>query len=136
MPKDFSDWHTHKIGIDATQRKPLYFAKREVWWAAIGLNIGSEVDGKTNPTDHAPYTRPILIVKSMMQGAMFYGIPLSTQLKPGYFYHQFTFNKRLQVALLNQFKACDSRRLIKKMGSVSEADFQDIIRMLHTAINP
>jgi hypothetical protein len=82
MSKNFADWHAHKSSINAVQESPPYFHEREIWWVAVGLNVGYEVDGKS-PAPTIPYTRPVIICKKF--SGMFFGIPLSTQIKSGSF---------------------------------------------------
>jgi len=41
MQKDFRKWHTLKELLHKKE-KEIYFRKSEIWWCALGLNIGFE----------------------------------------------------------------------------------------------
>lgn len=61
---------------------------------------------------------------------MFFGIPLSTQLKEGVFYYQFEFQKNhtlsKNIALLSQMKLYSSNRLLNKIGVMNKDDFENM----------
>ncbi len=57
MEKDFEAWHKKKVGIHK-KPKTVFFHEREIWWCALGANVGNEQDGKG-----ALFTRPVLILK-------------------------------------------------------------------------
>ncbi|MFH1170496.1 MAG: hypothetical protein V1704_02965 [Candidatus Vogelbacteria bacterium] len=44
MKKDFDQWNERKKGLHNRDRVPFYH-EREIWWCALGVNIGSEQDG-------------------------------------------------------------------------------------------
>lgn len=120
MSKDFAGWADQKADLEA-KTAPPYFHPREVWWCALGVNIGFEEDGKG-----PEYTRPVLILRKF--GAMFLALPLSTTSKRGVFYYAFTYKAERgeSVALLTHVRALDSRRLIRKDGMASKEDFTAI----------
>jgi hypothetical protein len=55
--KDFDGWNNEKQRINKTDKK-RFFKEREIWWCALGINIGVEIDGK-----NGAYERPVLIFK-------------------------------------------------------------------------
>ena len=56
-PKDFDTWNALKKHIH--QKRFLAFVHaREVWWCSLGLNVGTEQDGK-----HTAFERPVLILR-------------------------------------------------------------------------
>jgi len=57
MKKDFQKWHTKKEQVDAVGGR-LFFHEREIWWCLLGVNIGSEQDGRG-----VNFTRSVLIFK-------------------------------------------------------------------------
>jgi mRNA-degrading endonuclease toxin of MazEF toxin-antitoxin module len=125
--KDYEHWHIRKLAIN-NQSEVVYFDRQEVWWLAVGCNIGYEEDGKG--TD---FLRPVLIFCKFSY-RFFLGIPLSTTPKTGRFYHQFQNSPRYKTALLSQIRAFDARRLINKDGWISEADMHSIQRKLSRLI--
>ena len=64
--QQFVEWTKRKIRHHAENEKNVYFREKEVWWAALGKNVGFEVDGK-----HELFERPVLIVKKIFQRYMF-----------------------------------------------------------------
>ncbi len=44
--KNFCEWNKLK-GYIEENNKPMLFREREIWWCSVGLNIGTEQDGKT-----------------------------------------------------------------------------------------
>jgi hypothetical protein len=44
--KNFNDWNDLKKNLDSLENHPL-FQEREVWWCSVGVNIGSEIFGKS-----------------------------------------------------------------------------------------
>ena len=101
----------------------MYFRKREVWWTALGKNVGFEMNGK-----HEYFSRPVLIVKKYSKDMCFV-LPLTTQIKfgsPSYQY-KFYLNKKLNAVNLSQGRTISSKRLMQKEGAVDEKLFEDII---------
>jgi len=72
--KDYAGWHAKKSLINGNNSKPLFY-EREVWWVAIGHNVGNEEDGKGRD-----FARPVLIIRKFNK-SLFYGLPLSTAIK-------------------------------------------------------
>ena len=94
--------------------------EREVYWASIGENIGYEQNGKGES-----FSRPVLIVKKYSKN-MFFGVPLSTQIKEGSFFYNFTFLDETSNALIVQSRLFDAKRLENRLGMISEEDFENI----------
>lgn len=119
MDKDYQKWHEYKRELHQSE-SVKYFYEREIWWCSLGVNIGYEEDGKSEY-----FSRPILVLKKFNKN-MFIGVPLSTTKKEGIYYHHFYFANRNNVLLLSQLKVIDSRRLLKKMGMVSDDLFEEV----------
>ena len=43
--KDFDKWNNSKKLINENNRQ-VFGYPREVWWCSLGVNVGSEIDGK------------------------------------------------------------------------------------------
>lgn len=117
--KKFDNWNEVKKQID-NKTKISIPKEREVYWACIGENIGFEQNGKSEL-----FTRPVLVFKRFNKN-IFFGVPLSTQIKDGNFFFTFTLNGELSNALLVQGKLFDIRRLEKKIGMISKDDFNQL----------
>ena len=120
MNKDFSLWHLIKESLH--KRPPqIFFHEREVWYAALGVNIGFEEDGKGDQ-----FSRPIIILKKFNR-SVFWSLPLSRTPRTGKYYFQFSFKENTtSTALLSQIKLMDERRLISKIGTVEKKTFREI----------
>ena len=117
--KDFDKWNKIKQKIDINDRKLFYYEK-EIWWLAMGVNVGSEQDGKGEM-----FVRPVLVYKKT-RGGLFIGIPITSTLKDDSIHVAFYFEYDLHTALIFQLKSYDSKRLTQKMGSVSDYIFNKI----------
>ena len=66
---------------------------------------------------------------------MFLGIPLSTTLREGSFFFQFSFlENKISTALLIQQKLFSSKRIIRKIGKINKEDFYKLKVKLHNLI--
>lgn len=110
--KDFDNWNLVKKEIDIRQSR-LFFAEKDIWWCNIGINVGSEQDGKGGK-----FLRPVLIYKKINK-RLFIGIPLTKILKEGTQHMSFYFDYNLHSLIISQIRTCDSKRLVDKMGSIS-----------------
>jgi len=63
MNKDFDKWNKRKKRIHEGSFDDFVHA-REVWWCAVGVNIGVEADGK-----HTNFERPVLIIRKFSKDA-------------------------------------------------------------------
>ena len=117
MSKKFSEWNELKIQLH-NNSKEQYFKERDIFWVSIGVNIGYEQDGKGEI-----FSRPVLIVKKYGKN-IFFGIPLSTQLKEGSFFFDFELDGQKSSALLVQARIYDAKRLENKIGKLSVEDFK------------
>lgn len=123
MKHDLSEWHNLKSQLINTDKIPT-FKNREIWWCSIGLNVGHEQNGKGNS-----YNRPVLIVKKF-NNRLFWGVPLTTQIKNNPHYYHFTFNDKNQCAMLTQLRLWDVARLNRKMGRLPNNDYNTICKLL------
>lgn len=124
--KDFEGWHALKSTLN--EQTPRTFQEREIWWCSIGINVGHETDGKSDY-----YNRPVLVVRKFNR-YMFFGVPLSTQIKSTPHYFPLSFKGRDQSVLLTQLRLWDARRLSHKMGQLSDSDFKKITTALSALI--
>ena len=121
MSKDFEGWHQHKAGVDKnTKRYP--FKQREVWWCSLGVNVGDEQDGKGTE-----YNRPVLVLRKFNKH-VFYGIPLTTQLKKNPYYLEVHFQDRKQCVVLSQVRLWDAKRLTNRMGMFSPTQYEKVMK--------
>jgi mRNA interferase MazF len=127
MSRDYDGWNDYKKCLERAGKQQI-FNTGQVWWCAIGVNIGREQDGK-----NAQFERPILIFRKF--GAeTFLGLPLSTTHKEGIFYSSFTLNGRKSSVLLSQARVLSQHRLLRNMGRVTATDMKRIKQDFHDLI--
>ena len=125
MSKDFDSWNKEKKQVNLVEfGYGVFYYSREVWWCAVGLNVGVETDGK-----HQNFERPVLIVRKFNK-EMFWGIPLTTNEKTGDFFHKVVHDGGVSWVVLSQIKTFSTKRLLRKIGRISEDDFDSIRRKL------
>jgi hypothetical protein len=57
LVKRFSEWILRKTRLDNSTRKPPLVSERDLWWVAIGENVGQEIGGKGKE-----FTRPAVVL--------------------------------------------------------------------------
>lgn len=117
MQKDFDRWNERKKRVHMELHRPFYH-EREIWWCALGLNVGTEQDG--SPLD---YRRPVLVIKSFGSSTCLV-VPLTTSRR----IHRLRIPVgrvagKEATALLSQIRAVDSSRLMQKIGMLSSTLF-------------
>lgn len=117
--KHFQEWIELKEKLHNIDRiRSIH--EGEVWWAAVGENIGVEINGKNEG-----FTRPVLVFKKL-SGLSFLAIPLTTQAHDGSWYAPFIFKDKQQFAALSQIRIMSVSRLNKRMGTLSDLDFERV----------
>ncbi len=115
---NFEEWFELKKKLNANSKLP-YFQEREIWWCSVGLNVGFEIYGKGKL-----FSRPVLVIKKY--GQTFFAIPLSSKIKNRSNYFSFRYKDKLIVAVLDQAKTIDAKRLAGKIGRLGTADYKAI----------
>jgi mRNA interferase MazF len=86
----------------------------------IGVNVGSEQDGKGDL-----FMRPVFIYKKI-NGTTFVGIPLTTVNREDSMHVSFYFEYEINTAIISQISVFDRKRLMNRMGGVSDYLFLKI----------
>ncbi|HCC59856.1 MAG TPA: hypothetical protein DEP95_01445 [Candidatus Staskawiczbacteria bacterium] len=122
MMKDYTKWHNKKALINKIEPRP-FFHEREVWYCAMGVNVGFEQDGRG--TD---FLRPVIIYKKF-NNEIFLAFPLTRTEKESKFYFQFIFQDNAKsAAILSQIRLIDARRLDHKIGVMKTDDFEKLTK--------
>jgi len=114
MEKDFDNWNILKKQQEGYKNQ--IFEENQIWWTNLGVNAGSEACGKNDN-----FNRPVLVVRKFNK-SIFLGVPLSTKIKEGRFYHNFTLKGKESSALLSQIRLLDSKRLTDLIGKISDKE--------------
>jgi len=119
MEKNFDRWNEVKKRTN-TERPRLYTV-REIWWCKLGVNIGTEQDGKGEW-----YDRPCVIMRGFGPDACLV-IPLTTST------HEHSL--RISIGLvegqearanLSQMRVVDTRRLTRRIGFLEKKVFLEL----------
>ena len=112
---EFDQWNNVKINLELHGRQPNP-SQGEIWWAGVGRNLGTEMNGKNHR-----FARPVLIYKKLSRYG-FMAIPLTSKIHIGSWYVSFMQNKTRETAMLHQVKTMNVRRLYSRMGRIDESD--------------
>ena len=120
MKKDFDGWNIQKKRLNNRVVAPFYH-EREIWWCALGVNVGFEQDGSGKE-----YYRPTLVLKGLSAETCMV-IPLTTsthhhKLRPSIG----MVDGKKAHALLSQMRIIDTRRLVRKIGYLETKIFEEI----------
>lgn len=118
--KNYKKWMGVKSKVNNNNRI-IRFNERDVVWVAIGENVGVEIDGKGEK-----YSRPVIVLKKHT-GRCFTGVPLTSKQRTGNWYFKFRFQEKDQFAVLIQTKLIDAARIYKRMGKLSNKDYNDVL---------
>jgi mRNA interferase MazF len=121
MHKDFDTWSEQKKKTQDESSR--FYSVREIWWCKLGVNIGSEQDGKGDN-----FLRPCVIVRGFGADTCLV-LPLTTSSK----------NHALRVSVgqiegkeakanLSQLRLVDTRRLAEKIGFLEKEKFEILIK--------
>ncbi len=128
MEKNFDEWNEKKKDIHNSNGKS-FCHQREIWWCALGVNVGSEQDGTGEN-----YDRPILVIKGFNQ-SMFFGVALTGRRREGKYYFPLgVIDGREASAILSQAKPIDTKRLVRKIGTLDQVLFDQLKNALEQAL--
>jgi len=112
--KNFDKWNRERKSIE-TSKGIIFYHTREIWWCSLGINVGFEEDGTGKNFD-----RPVLILRGISRNTCIV-VPLTTSKEQ----HKMRIdvglvNGKVAKALISQIKVIDTKRLIRKVGSLNE----------------
>lgn len=120
MRKDFDRWNEKKKRLHTDAEHRLYH-EREVWWCALGANVGFEQDGAGDE-----YRRPALILTGISKQTCVI-IPLTAATNPHPLRPSLGLvGGREARALLSQMRVIDTKRLVRKMEYLNKEIFERI----------
>lgn len=125
MIKDYTKWHRVKANLETKPTLKNYH-NREIWWCSVGLNVGSEEDGK-----NSLFERPVLVIHKFNKHT-FWGLPMSSKIKVNQYYESIVFQNIKRGVLLSQLRLFSSKRLIRKLGRISHKQFNIIKKRLYS----
>jgi mRNA interferase MazF len=111
--KNFESWNKLKQNLDALNNQDLRIKEGEIWWCALGVNIGNEIDGKNEL-----YERPVIVIKKFPNKS-FLVVPLSKTEREHQFAIPFTVNSHISKAIISQVRVVSPKRFIRRMHKIS-----------------
>ncbi|MBP9732451.1 MAG: type II toxin-antitoxin system PemK/MazF family toxin [Candidatus Magasanikbacteria bacterium] len=129
IAEQFFVWTKKKIRHHVeSSEKEKYFREKEIWWAALGKNVGYEIDGK-----HKLFERPVLILKKYSKDMCFV-VPLSSQIKDPvpWFQHVIETGEGMSAVNLTQGRSISKKRLLRKMMILNSGAYDAIINKFVT----
>lgn len=128
MTKDFDGWGTDKKVLHSRSAAPFYH-EREIWWCALGVNIGFEQDGTGKRFD-----RPVVIIRGFSRQTLFV-VPLTGKKKTGRFHFPVgPVEGREASGILSQVRVIDAKRLLRKVGTLDETAFGNLVRAMQSTL--
>ncbi len=120
-------WNQLKKKID---KKDIisFCSARDIWWCSLGLNIGSEEDGKNDS-----FERPVLIIRVFNKN-MIRILPLTSTQKDDDNHISITYNDRFGSVKLSQLKTISTKRLTRKFAEISMIQFEKITEALKNSL--
>ena len=120
--KDFDSWNGRKKDIHQNGSSKLYMA-REVWWCALGVNVGFEQDGTGKDSE-----RPVLILRGFSKQVCLV-VPLTTSTKKNpYHITAGEVDGKDAFAIISQIRPIDTKRLVNKVGIIDKTLFVKITK--------
>ena len=113
--KRFDEWNLEKKRLHDFGRLPDV-KSGEIWWCAVGENVGVEINGKGRA-----FMRPVLIYKKLSKFG-FIGVPLTSQPHNGNWCVDFRFKGKMQYTIFAQIRNISVKRLYRKMGYADDID--------------
>ncbi len=117
--KEFDSWNVVKKRLQKEKRK-VFIRAGEIRWAAIGVNIGSEIDGKG-----VSFTRPVLVLHVIGPNLALV-IPMSTKLKDIAGYIRFLYKEKNTSLCMHQMRIISQKRILKRKGRISDKKLETI----------
>ncbi|OGH69551.1 MAG: hypothetical protein A3C90_00350 [Candidatus Magasanikbacteria bacterium RIFCSPHIGHO2_02_FULL_51_14] len=117
IDKRFDAWNTLKKNIHAGERVPL-FHEREIWWCALGANVGFEQDGKNEL-----FERPVLVLKKFNRYVLFI-LPLTRSRRRTAYTYDMGHND--SAIILSQVRLVSSKRLLRRMRKMAVWQFNEV----------
>ena len=120
--KDYRKWSEVKANLNVSSDN-IYIRAGEIRWVAIGVNVGSEIDGKG-----VSYTRPCPILH-VIGGSLALIIPFTSKNKANkQFYKRISLQHFSSNLCLSQIRVVSQKRIFKRLKKIPAKEFTEIKR--------
>jgi mRNA interferase MazF len=127
MRKDFDRWNEKKKTLNEVTFSD-YVHEREVWWCALGINVGVEADGK-----HDNFERPVLVIRKFNTDAVLV-VPLTSRVKKNPYHAVFKHDGETFSAVVSQIRLVSTKRLLRRLYRMDSSIFEKIQSTMPMAI--
>lgn len=127
MEKDFDEWNKLKKVLNKKQNIP-FANNREIWWCSVGVNIGTEEDGKNEL-----FERPIIILRVLNKNTLRVA-PLTSKEKSDNHHFLISYLNRSGSVILSQIKTISTKRLSRKLTRLEKGQFDKLIDKIREVI--
>ncbi|MBI4224768.1 MAG: type II toxin-antitoxin system PemK/MazF family toxin [Candidatus Sungbacteria bacterium] len=110
--KDFDNWNKAKKRVD-TEDRDISIRSGEIRWVSLGVNIGSEIDGKGES-----FTRPALVLH-VIGSHLALVVPMSTKVKDIAGYIPFEWKGTKMALCVHQIRIISQKRILSRKGKIS-----------------
>ncbi len=121
MEKDFDRWNNLKKQLNEAERV-VYVHPREIWWCSMGINIGSEIDGKNEN-----FERPVIVVRVYNKESLIV-LPVTTKEKNDIFHFKIETKEKVAWIKLTQTRMISSKRLLRKVDLLNQEQFDVLVK--------
>lgn len=125
--KDFESWNNLKKALNEKINIP-FSNDREIWWCSVGVNIGTEEDGKNEL-----FERPVIILKVLNKNTLRVA-PLTSKEKSDNHHFSIFYLNRAGSVILSQIKTISSKRLSRKLTRLDKKQFEKLINKIKEVI--
>ena len=125
MQKDFDRWNDAKKRINSSSFID-FVNEREVWWASLGINIGSEQDGTSDV-----FERPVLVVRKFNRDTVLI-VPLTSSPRRTAYHIAVRHDGIEFAAVISQLRLISTKRLRRKIYQMDGALFAQISQRIRT----
>jgi len=123
--KNFDKWNSLKKELDARIISDSIFPhEQEIWWCSLGVNVGSEQDGKNEL-----FERPVLVLKRINKDLLI-TVSLTSKIMESEYRIVTESTGEKSDILLSHIRTLSSKRFMRRVGRIKNIVFQDVIIQL------
>ncbi|HEX8993883.1 MAG TPA: type II toxin-antitoxin system PemK/MazF family toxin, partial [Candidatus Paceibacterota bacterium] len=100
----------------------------DIWWCHLGINIGSEQDGKNDR-----FERPVLIIRVFNRTTARIA-PLTSIQKDDHYHVPIAYHRHRSSVVLSQIRTVSTKRFSRKLARLDALQFSKIINRIKEQI--
>lgn len=116
MQNIFDTWNEKKKYL-SSKAQERFVHSREIWWCSLGINIGSEINGKNDN-----FERPVLVIKVYNKETALI-LPITSKEKSDQFHFKAISGQNPVWIKLTQVRVISLRRMLRKITTMPQEEF-------------